>query len=374
MKVLFIGVYKDGTGWGHMATNYILALDKAGVQVVPRVVRLSYGPTIEVHPRILELEDNDESGCDVVIQNILPSMMEYNGHFKNIGLYCSETSNFCNTDWAAHLNTMDELWVPNKKMVQAAIDSEVTTPRQVVHIPSDVSKYAQRYDRFTIPEIEGKFVFYTIGELNRRKNLSALIKAFHLEFTPDEPVALVIKCSLPGHSPEDASLHAQSIIATTKRELNLYPHVTDYINEVIITQQMTEEQMMQLHNTFDCFVSTSFGEAWCIPAFDAMGMGKTPICTNEGGICEFLDNSTGWLVEGHQTPCFGQIMDTIPGLYAGNSEWIDIDIYSLRYDMREAYQNKAHRDKKSINGIDRAYDFSYSNIGQKMRKLLECQT
>ena len=38
MKVLYIGHYKDGTGWGDAATNNILALHKAGVDVVPRAI------------------------------------------------------------------------------------------------------------------------------------------------------------------------------------------------------------------------------------------------------------------------------------------------------------------------------------------------
>ena len=38
MKVLYIGHYKDGTGWGNAALNNILALNSAGVDVVPRAI------------------------------------------------------------------------------------------------------------------------------------------------------------------------------------------------------------------------------------------------------------------------------------------------------------------------------------------------
>ena len=38
MKVLYIGHYKDGTGWGSAAIDNILALDAVGVKVVPRAI------------------------------------------------------------------------------------------------------------------------------------------------------------------------------------------------------------------------------------------------------------------------------------------------------------------------------------------------
>ena len=38
MKVLYIGNYKDGTGWANACLNNILALDGAGVDVAPRAI------------------------------------------------------------------------------------------------------------------------------------------------------------------------------------------------------------------------------------------------------------------------------------------------------------------------------------------------
>ena len=38
MKVLYISNYKDGTGWGNAATDYILAMDSVGIDVVCRSI------------------------------------------------------------------------------------------------------------------------------------------------------------------------------------------------------------------------------------------------------------------------------------------------------------------------------------------------
>jgi len=59
MKVLFIGGFRDGTGWGKASQNYILALDRAGINVVPRPIRTcpTFGRHVDIPERILELEE-----------------------------------------------------------------------------------------------------------------------------------------------------------------------------------------------------------------------------------------------------------------------------------------------------------------------------
>ena len=41
MKVLYIGHYREGSGWGQAAIDYILAMDSVGIDVVPRAVNLN---------------------------------------------------------------------------------------------------------------------------------------------------------------------------------------------------------------------------------------------------------------------------------------------------------------------------------------------
>ena len=38
MKVLYIGNYKDGTGWANACIGNILSMDAAGIDVVPRAI------------------------------------------------------------------------------------------------------------------------------------------------------------------------------------------------------------------------------------------------------------------------------------------------------------------------------------------------
>ena len=286
MKVLYISNYKDGTGWGNAATDYILAMDSVGIDVVCRSISFN-GEKGEVHPRILELERKSSRHSNVCIQHLLPHMLDYNGRFeKNIALYESETSNFKSSRWTEYINTMDEAWVVNKQMSEASLSSGVESPIRIIPHTFDTSKYDKEYKPLDIPymDIENKFVFYFIGEAIRRKNIFALIKAFHLEFDVDEPVDLIIKASKGGMSDDDCGKYIKELCDTAKENLKLYPSNDLYKSEFITTGFLDNEKMMRFHKTMDCFVMPSYGEAWCLPAFDAMAMGSTPICTNVGGI------------------------------------------------------------------------------------------
>ena len=142
MKVLYIGCYRDGTGWANAARGYILSLDQANVDVVPRFLKLN-DTQGEVEERIVELESKSSKNCDVVIQHVLPHYFDYSGSFdKNIGLYVTETSNCTNTSWPERINLMDEAWVPNSFMAkEASKNSSIFTPHYIIPHAFDLKKY-----------------------------------------------------------------------------------------------------------------------------------------------------------------------------------------------------------------------------------------
>jgi len=374
MKILYIGCYRDGTGWAHAAENYILSLDAAGIEVVPRFVKLNE-MTPEIHPRIEELESNDDKNCDIVIQHVLPHHMDYNGNFeKNIALYVTETSHCKNTTWPERIGLMDEAWVPNSFMAkEMASTSLISTPHHIVPHAFDINKYQEEYTPLEMPILKDKFVFYYIGEISRRKNLGGILTAFHLEFKPEEDVGILLKAYLPGKSPEESENHLSEFCDKIKEGLKLYPNKSLYHSEIFITQYLKQQQIMQIHTTCDCFVSSSFGEAWGIPIFDAMAMGKTPICTNSGGPKDFI-NGGGYLIDSRKEPCFGTT-DTFSEVYVGNEDWDSPSINEIRKSMRLAFENKKDKEKRSSRGVENSYKYSHVNVGNKMLAILngECE-
>lgn len=365
MKVLYVGVYRDGTGWGQAAIDYILALDEAGVDVVPRALKLN-DQQASLPDRILELEQREARGADVFIQHILPRDMEYHSGMLNVGMFASESDGIP-SQWVDRLNNLDLAVVFNHQSATATRWSGVSRKVKVVPHAANMERFQRSYEPLEAlrPAKEGgAFLFYWMGEFVRRKNLAATLKAFHLEFDPSEPVGLVIKTS----APHDAVV---SFCDAIKRGLKL--HGGDprrYAREVILTERLSDEGVLRLHASCSCFVMPSYGEAWCIPAFDAMAMGKTPIVTKATGFIDYVSNAEGYLVDWHREPVFG-VTDSLEDLHVGTESWAAVDIHHLRSCMREAFTHAAAREEKAKAGITRAYDFSYENVGRRLREVLE---
>jgi len=362
MKVLFIAPFAENSGWSVACTNYILALDAVGVDVAIRRIKLN-DIQPELPKRIQELESKSSKGCDIVIQYILPHFADFNGHFdKNIIQYVWETSSFKMSAWPTKINTMDEAWVCNRSLIDISKQSGVNIPVKVVPHTFDMKKYEREYPAVEIPQSKDSFLFYFIGEMNNRKNLEALIKAFHLEFSRNEPVNLVIK-STAGHK------QIADFCNKVKNKLKLYPNLQHYKPEIIISDFLSEEQLCRLHTTCDCFVMPSFGEAWCIPAFEAMAFGNAVVANSVGGIKEYLSEETGWPVKNRLEPVYDLQVPWNDLGQARESYW-SIDVYDLMRCMRSAYDNPTLREKLTKTGKKQVQEFSYEVIGNQIKDLL----
>ena len=110
MKVLYLGHYKEGTGWASASINAISAMERVGIDVVPRNVALT-GLQYQVPDNILELEKKSVAGAEYCIQHLLPHHLVGTDKFKkNVARFEGETLNIKMQPWAVHLRQMDEIW------------------------------------------------------------------------------------------------------------------------------------------------------------------------------------------------------------------------------------------------------------------------
>ena len=226
-----------------------------------------------------------------------------------------------------------------------------------------------------IPDSDGNFIFYFVGEFIRRKNLAAFIKAFHSEFETSEPVSIVIKTNKYGLSPDDCAREVKEMSDNIKKGMKLYPKLEHYKEDLIITDRLSDENMLRLHAACNCLVMPSYGEAWCIPAFDAMGFGNTPICTDVGGMSDYLNKGEGVLVPSRKEPVFG-MLETFNDLFTARENWNSIDPLELRQAMRNVYHLHASDAKSAYKtmqnaGRKRAEEYSYEAIGNLIKIELE---
>lgn len=372
MNILFIGPYRQADGWGAAARNYIRALSNTGHELAIRPVYMGHNYREGwLEEDLLEYEFNDFGNYDVIVQNCLPHYVDYNGNTKNILLCYTETNNLQYTSWPSRANLMDEIWVPSLTEKRNLTISGVEENKiKVIPIPTDIKKFDEEYDNFDLPaELDEDFIFYYIGEYIQRKNVGALITAFHSEFEFNEKATLLIKTNKSGVASEELSQRVKQKISNNKSRMRMYADASQYRSDILITSQLTESQMMSLHQRCDCFVMPSHGESWCIPAFDAMGFGKVPIVTANTGMQDFVSENSGWVVDSYEQPVKTDD-PPLADLYTSRETWQHIDILKLMRCMREAYENRKLYDAKSKGGKQLAKQFSYKKISEKLLEVL----
>lgn len=373
MNILFVGPYRQQDGWGMATQGYIKALSTRYSNITTRPIFFSNSDSsYQPDEQILSCENTYYDKYDVVIQKVLPHNLFLNKKYKkNIGLFVLETNNIGHSSCIKNINQMDEIWVPSNQEKDCLLKSGVTTPIKTISQPLDTDFIAQ-HKEYKIPlhsAIDRTFKFYFIGEYNERKNLLDLVTAFHLAFDITQPVSLIIKSNISGLSPQESHKIIEKDIDNLKIKLNIS---TKYKKEIIISERLSDKDLIGLHNSCDCFVMPSKGEAFCRPAAEALILGKTPIVTNNTGMIDYINNDNGFLIKSYKTPV---VINNRPlsndfDLYNAKEYWNQIDLYSLISQMQEVYSmHKNNRqkllDKKEL-GYKNIDQFSYQNIGEKL--------
>jgi glycosyltransferase involved in cell wall biosynthesis len=361
MKVLYIGNYRDGTGWANACAGNILALDAVDLSVVPRAISFQAGDQ-DYPDRIKELEHkhrkrSSNCDCNVVVQHTLPHLYCYHHDYKNIGFFDTESSDFSVTGWQYSANMMDEIWVPSQQNLEAAQRSGVTVPIKIVPHSIDSLQY-QEVEGEKIKEMEQQFTFGFVGEFIERKNIAALVKAFHITFDPTEPANLFLKTSRADLG------QVQDYCTHIKRGLKIR---RDYKEEIIVSGIMPKQDYVSVLNQVNRFVMPSRGEAFCIPALEAMTLGIPCLYTEGIG----MDFCIGQAIESRLTPCFGAV-DTLPDVDTAATMWLEIDVLKLSKAMRKAYNmwNTPEESELKEACLGRASRFSHRQTGTTMKELL----
>ena len=363
MKVVWFSHHREAGGWAQASCRSILALDSVGVEVVPVNVSLT-GANNDVPERIAELEKNSADDADYCVQNILPHhMVSTDQYKKNIGYFVTEYNTIKQTPWCGQLRWMDELWVPNsdnKFRIAADLNSHRV---KVVPYAFDMSDYEGIYDDL---ELGNAYKFYYIGELNDRKNLKTMLKCYQAAFEGSNKVLMILKVNTPNGKREETKKAVEAISMEVRKELRMFTYPDEYCQELIIPGQMPRKDLLSLHDTADCYVSTSHGEGWGMPIYEAFCMGNPVIAGNEGGPKDFLAAHNHMLVNGTLGPCT-QSDSAFPFLGTGREMWFNISESAVIGKMIQCFKERPQYRKE---GLEVARQYSYESVGNMMKEQL----
>lgn len=373
-NVLYVGPYRQSDGWGNASKEYVRALKKTGCNLSIRPVYINSQSSYQEFNEFSDIEGKGLASYDTIIQHCLPTMFRRYGEVKNVGLSFFETANISSTPWPMNINLLDEMWVSSKYEKEVLEKSGVKTNIEVVPIPVDIEKYNKKYESDLLKGMDNYFKFYFIGEYISRKDINSLVTAFHREFSRNELVSLVLKVNKIGVDADTLKSHVSANLKSLKETIKIYPHPSMYREEIIITEYLSENDLMSLHQKCDCFVMPSSGEAFCMPAFDAMAFGKMPIVGANSSMAEYVMSSfNGYKVSSYEVPAIAQDRP-LPYLYTGRDTWQQIDVIDLQKTMRYAYNSLRYQyfpqDIMEATRKDYTDLYSYDSISKKMEEII----
>ena len=196
-NILFVGPYRQDDGWGEAAADYAKALATTDNNIAIRPIYMGQSVVDLKDETLLELEGNRFPYYDIVIEKVLPHLFEKR-EMLTVGLFTLETSEIETTPWKEHIFNMDMVMTPSVHEKNILCHKRMGyNEGYAISEPVDITKFDKEHNK--LPHIPtDTFNFYFIGEYIERKNLDALIVAFHREFDRREPVNLIIKTNSGG--------------------------------------------------------------------------------------------------------------------------------------------------------------------------------
>lgn len=308
--------------------------------------------------KIEELEKKDLNNVDVLIQHNLPSEFIHTDKVLNIGCFAYETSGFPNTNWAQNLQIMDGLVVPTSFM-QQSIYNENTF---IVPHAIDTNKFHKDTEHYAFGTNKNTVKFYTISEYNKRKNVQNLVLSYLSTFDSNDNVILILK--LLG-----SQQNIKSMIEDIKYGLKRFDNMHRYAKIALITDKVDDSTIDSIHNSCDVFVSSSYGEGFCIPAVEAMGWGKMLLVPHSTAFVDLYGHGN-ILVESMPTKCFGSV-DSLRECYTSDEVWSSPCILYMSSAMREIYEYRLFEHDIENRKQFIQDNYSRKTIGNKYKNILE---
>jgi glycosyltransferase involved in cell wall biosynthesis len=302
-KIIVVGPVLSRSGYGEMARNAIKSLmskqDLFDVYVQPtswggnaNIVNKNNPDFVLVNGLIAKTnqvaaQNNNQLQVDISIQVSLPIDWKKLAPV-NIGYTAGIETNFISPAWLQPSNQMDKIIVISEHAKKGFTDTvfgdqhgnqlKVNVPVEVVHFP------IEEYDDKDLDiDLDYDFNFLSVCQWGPRKNLEQTITNFLEEFKNEE-VGLVLKLNTVNDSLIDREVCDKRLQAI----LNNFPQRKCKV--YLLHGYMTEQEMNSLykHPKIKAIVSTTHGEGFGLPLFEASFNGLPVIATDWSGHLDFL--------------------------------------------------------------------------------------
>ncbi|HMG12936.1 MAG TPA: hypothetical protein VK571_07165 [Gemmatimonadaceae bacterium] len=256
------------------------------------------------------------------------------------------------------LNRVAQCWVPSSANARMLINSGVHEGKVfVVPHPYDPEDLILKLRRRKTDTAWRKF--YSIGRWEPRKGYAELVRAFLYAFTPQDNAILTIKYTggqWPGYpTPEQVVVDCYEDPAIAAKGWT-FARIKERVK--LIEGRFPRQAILELHYRNNIYVSSSHGEAWNLPAFEAALAGNTVCYVPSGGVEDYLK-------EGHVAVA-AEGDEPVPKSYGWESDarWVWYPIAALESALQRSWPPESHAGEEKIYS-DR---FTMEAVGQLMRR------
>lgn len=361
-QVVWKGPVNKNTGLGIASRQYVKALRRQGVDTAVGTGRSGTTKTSKKHK--------------VFIYHHSPHSLNIGKErkrFKTIIVNTVWETTRIPKRWIRPINQSDAVCVPSLQNKRALRNSGIKIPIFIVPHGVHARFFTPKKKKLPSKKTNEKFTFISIFGFQHRKNPEALLRAYWEEFSSADHVRLIIKTN--GYAPYENRRWIIKRIQAYKARLNLRKSTAPV---QIITGHLNSKSLKNIYAKGHAFVLPTRGEGVGLPFLESMASGIPVIATGWGGHMDFLTEHNSFLVKYKlRPPVIGMnrkssISRQFRHLFAEKGMlWAEVDIGSLRRQMRKAYENPLLCMKKGRRARRDALKLSWNRAGRLFKKAIE---
>ncbi len=327
VKVLLTGQYTERSGRGEDVRMTAASLVAAGTEdflIFDIDSGLLHKPDGEILSQRFKLHAKINivhMNADTALRDSLKIRKAGITHEQSVGYWAWELE-FLPKRWNSSFSFFDAIWA-STSFAKGSFDAPAFRPITKVPMAVVVKRPSGRLDRSHFGLGSSSYIFffmYDMRSFTSRKNPQAVIQAFSLAF-PDkkEDVELVLKVQGVDCNSEDWKLLLR---ACSDERIK------------ILDQSLPADELIELVDQCDVFVSLHRSEGFGRGPAEAMGLGKAVILTDYSGTMEFADATVALPVK---YKLIEVKIEDYPG--AEGQKWADADVAHAAERMRWCFGN-----------------------------------
>jgi glycosyltransferase involved in cell wall biosynthesis len=300
---------------------------------------------------------NASSDISVHITPPLYSYAHVINDLPNIGFFVTESMspqhNLIN-----RCNQMDSIFVPSRFAYKAFKRNGVHRPMRVIPHAVDIDFFQPVSQKMPLPGGRG-FNFLAISTHVERKNIKYVVRAFLEEFREHEDVSLFLLLR-----PEYHTTQNNVALEFTEWE-GLYMRNSAPI--YLWTDYVTNEHLRHFYANANAYVMPS-NEGFGLTLLEAMACGTPVIGLNYGGVLDFLNSKTGYIVPRGRS----FISKNIDSMQYIGDRFYKPNLQKLRSIMRYVFENESKAKQKGIQARQNCEQhFTWDIVTKKFSRLIE---